>query len=107
MIYEWRVYDIFAGKLPDIHKRFREHTLRLFAKHQIEVVIFLEKAHDDGQGQIQYLCRFADQAARDQAFAAFSADPEWRKVKAESEAGGPLVRKVTSTLLQPVDYWPA
>jgi hypothetical protein len=107
LIYEWRVYDIHPGKLPDIHRRFKEHTLDLFAQHGIEVVLFLEKTADDGYDQLQYLCCFTDKATRDKAFAEFGADPEWKQVKAASEVEGPIVRKVTSTFLQPVDYFPA
>ena len=31
MIYEWRAYYIMPGRMPDIQKRFADHTMRLFA----------------------------------------------------------------------------
>jgi hypothetical protein len=37
-------------------------------------------------------------------WAAFSADPEWQKVKAESEVGGRIVAKAESQFLNPTDY---
>ena len=35
-VYEMRIYHAAPGKLDDLNKRFREHTLKLFAKHGIE-----------------------------------------------------------------------
>ena len=36
----------------------------------------------------------------------FQNDPEWQKVKAESEADGKLVTKVESVFVNPTDYSP-
>jgi hypothetical protein len=106
MVYEWRIYDILPGRLPNIHRRFREHTMDLFKKHGIDVVIFFEKIEDDGKGQIQYLCSFDDMEVRNRAWEEFRNDPEWNKAKDESEADGPIVSAVTSTFLVPTDYSP-
>ena len=38
------------------------------------------------------------------AWAAFSADPEWQKAKAESEKDGRIVAKAESVFLVPTDY---
>ena len=32
-VYELRTYTTAEGKLPDLHDRFRDHTLKLFEKH--------------------------------------------------------------------------
>src|SRR4051794_25139045 len=32
-IFELRTYHCYEGKLPDLTKRFREHTTQLFEKH--------------------------------------------------------------------------
>ncbi len=40
-VYELRTYTPAEGKLQDLHKRFRDHTLRIFKKHGIENVIYL------------------------------------------------------------------
>jgi hypothetical protein len=39
-------------------------------------------------------------------WAAFSADPEWQKAKAESEAAGRIVAKAESVFLNPTDFSP-
>ncbi len=36
MLYEYRVYETLPGKLPDLHKRFRDHTIKIFERHGIK-----------------------------------------------------------------------
>ena len=38
MIYEWRVYEVMPGKMPNMVRRFGEVTDALFKKHGIHVV---------------------------------------------------------------------
>ena len=107
MIYELRTYWVAPGKLDRLHTRFRELTLGLFARHAMNVVAFWTPAPTtEASGDLVYLLAFPDQAALEAAWAAFRADPEWQAGKAASEADGPLVAKLTSTVLQPTDYSP-
>src|SRR5260370_2939410 len=39
-VYELRVYHTYEGKLPDLLKRFREHTTKLFEKHGLKNVAY-------------------------------------------------------------------
>ncbi len=103
MLYELRVYHMHPGRLPAIHKRFREVTLGLFAEHGIHVCDFYEDA--DGAERIYYVCSFPDRAARDAAFASFEADPRWRAAFDASHAdGGPIVAKVENFFMTRVPY---
>ena len=58
MIYELRIYECFAGKLPDLNARFRNHTMELFEKHGIRNVGYW--THDVGpnSNQLVYLVAF-------------------------------------------------
>ena len=47
---------------------------------------------------------FRSAEAQKKAWQAFRADPEWIKVKADSEKDGALVNKVDSTNLKATDY---
>ena len=38
MIYELRIYECYGGRLPNLNKRFSEHTCALFEKHGIKNV---------------------------------------------------------------------
>ena len=97
MIYEIRTYEPHDGKANALVQRFRDHTLRLFPGHGIEILgLFSPVA---ANGQIVYLTRFVDDAARQTAWAAFGADPEWQRIKAATERDGPLLRQQTVSVM--------
>jgi hypothetical protein len=103
MLYELRIYHMHPGRLPAIHKRFKDVTLDLFKKHGIHVCDFFTNA--ESEETIYYICSFADRAQRDAAFAAFGADPEWINAYEASHAdGGPIVDNVESIFMNRVDY---
>ena len=64
----------------------------------------------DATGQpgndLVYLLAFPDTEARAKSWASFRADPEWDKVKTESEVDGPLLTSLESVLLDPTAYSP-
>lgn len=103
MIYELREYVAVPGKSKELHARFADDTLALFAKHGLPVVGFWADADDDAR--IVYLLRFDDAEAQQRAWAAFGADPQWTAVKASSEAAGPIVERMHSTTLASPAYW--
>ena len=103
-VFELRTYTAPEGKLADLHKRFRDHTLRIFKKHGMENVIYL--APQDAPLKDTTLIYIISHANRDQAkknWAEFGADPEWQKVAAESGIGRV---KVDSVYADPTDYSP-
>ena len=104
MIYELREYTATPGSADALNARFADHTLALFARHGLEVAGFWHAADDPGH--LVYLLRFPDERARESAWAAFQADPDWKRGKAESEADGPIVAEMTSRILTPAPYWP-
>lgn len=103
MIYELREYLAVEGRAAELHRRFAEHTLGLFERHGLEVTGFWTDTGDDGR--IVYLLRFPDDETRKRAWAAFGADPGWKAVKAASEANGPIVAEMNSTILTSPEYW--
>ncbi len=106
MIYEYRVYEAAPGKMPELHARFRDHTLKIFERHGIKNIGYWTASVGDYNDRLIYLLAFEDAGHRDRAFAAFVQDPEWLKVKAESEVNGLLVTRVSNSLLSPTDYSP-
>ena len=104
MIYELRFYHAIPGRVEALHARFRDHTLRLFQRHGIEVVGFWVPDHDEAQ--LVYLLRFADRDAMQRAWGGFKNDPEWQARKAESERDGALVAKQESWVMEATDYSP-
>lgn len=108
-IYELRVYHTNEGKLDALHKRFREHTMELFRKHGMtNVGYFVPMPDQPGHADtLVYLLSFPSREAADASWKAFGADEEWKRVKAESEKDGVLVKKVERFFLDPTDYSPA
>lgn len=107
-IYELRIYHPAPGKLAALNARFREHTLKLFAKHGMTNVAYWNErpTTDAPEGRVVYVLAYPSRAARDEDWKDFESDPEWRLVSAASEANGKLVTKVDSTFMTMTDYSP-
>ena len=105
--FELRIYTAAPGKMEALHKRFREHTLRLFEKHGIKNVGYWTAVDEKHQGRLYFILAYPDQASRDKMFAeGFAKDPEWIKAAAESQTDGKLVDSVEQVFLSPTDYSP-
>jgi hypothetical protein len=103
-VFEVRTYTTAEGKLEALHKRFRDHTLRIFKKHGMDNVIYL--APQDAPLKDNTLIYIISHANREQAkknWAEFAADPEWQKVAADSGVGRV---KVDSVFADATDYSP-
>jgi NIPSNAP len=107
-VFELRTYTAAPGKLDALNARFRDHTVALFKKHGMEVVGFwMPVDKDAGAGEkLVYLLAFPSRAAAQASWKAFREDPEWVKVKAESETAGTLAPKIESVFLTATDYSP-
>ena len=102
MIYELREYVAAPGAADRLHRRFADDTLDLFSRHGLEPLGFWHDREDPGR--IVYLLGFADEEERKRSWAAFQDDEDWRRVKRESEADGPVVTKQISRVLVAPDY---
>jgi len=106
--FEIRTYIAAPGKLEELHARFRNHTMKLFKKHGMEIVGFWGPTDKEkgSENTLVYVLAVPSREARDKAFRAFGADPEWQKARAESEKNGRLAEKVESVILMATDYSP-
>ena len=78
--FELRTYTA-TGRIGDIdllHARFREHSIRLLEQHGMSIMGFWQPV--ERPDTLIYLVAYPDAAARDAAWAAFQADPEWQQV---------------------------
>ncbi len=106
-IYDMRTYKANPGKLDALSARFRNDTCRIFKKHGMEIIGFWTPVEgDDAKDTLIYIVAFPSVEAQKKAWDAFWADPEWKKVKAESEKDGVLVKEIKGTTLKPTDYSP-
>jgi hypothetical protein len=106
-VYELRTYTAPDGKLADLDKRFRDHTMRIFRKHGMESVGYWHPEDaPDSSNTLIYIITHKSRDAAKKSWADFSADPEWQKVSAESQVNGRIVSKVVSVFMDPTDYSP-
>jgi hypothetical protein len=108
-VYEMRTYTTEPGRLPNLHARFQNHTMKLFEKHGMKNVIYLTPVDGEGKAvdnKLVYLLAHPSQAAAKASFDAFRKDPEWITARDESEKSGKIVAKVESQFYVPTDYSP-
>ena len=104
MIYELRVYECVPGRLPDLLKRFDTITLKIWEKHGIRQAGFWTTLVGQSNQTLHYLLAWESLAEREKRWSAFMADPEWNSARAQTEANGPIVAKVTNSILAPTAF---
>ena len=106
-VFELRTYTAAEGKLPELSARFRDHTTRIFKKHNMEVIgYWIPQDPEKSKNTFVYLLAFPSREAADKAWMDFQADPEWKKVAAESEANGKLVLTIDRMFLDATPFSP-
>jgi hypothetical protein len=106
-VFELRTYYAAPGKMEALHKRFREHTCKLFEKHGMTLVGFWSPLdRKAAEETLIYVLAFPSKEAADKSWQAFREDPEWQRVKTASERDGKLVERVESVFLSATDYSP-
>ena len=105
-IYELRTYTTAKGRLPALHKRFRDHTVALFKKHGMTNVVYWTPS--DKPNTLVYLLRHDSVAAAKKSVDAFRVDPDWKQAfKASREDGAIVIQGgVKSQFLKATDYSP-
>jgi hypothetical protein len=104
LIYELRVYHCVAGRLPDLNKRFESVTLKLWEKHGIRPVGFWTTLIGESNQDLHYLLEWRDLAERERVWGGFMADPDWLKVRAETEKNGQIVASISNRILAPTSF---
>jgi hypothetical protein len=106
-VYELRIYHANEGKLDDLLRRFRDHTLALFSKHNMKTLAFWTAADEPLKANtLVYILVHPSREAAKTNWQAFQSDPEWQSVRDTSEVNGKLVDHVDSTYLALTDFSP-
>lgn len=103
-LFETRIYYTEPGRLEALLSRFRNHTTKIFEKHGMTNVGYWVPLHEENK--LIYVLAYPDRASRDASWKAFGADPEWVKVRTESEVSGKIVSKVESIFMDATDFSP-
>ena len=99
--FELRTYTVQPGSSLDLlHSRFRDHTTALFKKHGMTIIGYWQPVAKPNT--LIYLLAYKDGAARDAAWAAFGADPEWVKTRTAMQ----VAVQVDNIFMSATDYSP-
>jgi hypothetical protein len=106
-VYELRVYHAAPGKLGELLARFRDHTAKLFEKHGMKNVAYWTPLDEPERGNtLVYILQHPSREAATANWKSFQDDPEWKRVKEESEANGKLAEKIDSTFMALTHFSP-
>jgi len=107
-IFELRVYHSPTGRqLQALHERFAGPEIRIFHRCGIYPVLYTSTVFGANVPNLTYLIPFESLAAREKAWAAFGADPEWVKVRQESiEKHGQISSVIQISLYKAAPYSP-
>jgi hypothetical protein len=97
--FEMRTYTVHEGKMPDLIKRFQNHTRALFTKHGIENVAYF-LSEEQPEKQLTFIIGYPSASERDIRWNNFANDPEWKAAAAASEANGKIVQKVDQVFME-------
>jgi hypothetical protein len=104
-VYELRLYHVKEGKIDALKARFAEHTDAIFRRHNMKSVGYWSPQDaPDSKNLFIYILEHPSRPEAEKNWAAFQADPEWQKVKAESEANGPLVDRIDHYFMDPTSF---
>ena len=91
-VFELRTYTAFPGKHAALLERFAKYEVAIFARLGMPGVGFwIPEDEPAKSNKLVYMLRHKSREAAKESWAQFSKDPEWIKVKAESEKDGALV----------------
>lgn len=106
-VFELRTYTAAEGKFDDLLARFRDHTLRIFAKHGMTSVGYWTPQDEPLSGNtLIYVLAHPSREAAQASWSDFGSDPEWQRVAEESQRDGRLIVKLERVYLDPTDFSP-
>jgi hypothetical protein len=107
-VFELRTYTTNEGKLDNLNARFRDHTVGLFKKHGMESVgYWVPTDEKKSKNTLIYVISHKNRDAAKTSWTAFLADPEWKKVAAESQKDGQiLAKRPESVFMETTKYSP-
>jgi hypothetical protein len=107
-IFELRVYHSPTWRqLKALHERFAGPEIQIFHRCGVHPLLYTSTFYGPNMPNLTYLIPFDSLAAREKAWEAFGADPEWIKVRKESiEKHGQISSVIQISLFRSTPYSP-
>ena len=104
-VYELRTYTCYEGKLEALKARFRDHTIEIFKRHgMVSIGYWVPQDPEKSKTTLIYILAHPSLEEAKKHWAEFNADPEWKKVAADSQINGKIVLKAESVFMDPADF---
>lgn len=106
-LFELRTYTTHPGKLPALHARFRDHTMKLFAKHGMKNIAYWTPTDEKlAKNTLVYVVSHANADAAKKSWKGFGSDPAWQAAYKASIEDGKLVKHIERVYMTPTDFSP-
>jgi hypothetical protein len=107
-IFELRTYESPSDKAQARKiKMFGDGEIDIFHRSGMQTVFFGQTIVGARMPNLTYMLAFPDLAAREKAWAAFSADPDWQKLRATPGlSDADIVNNITNAILKPLPFSP-
>jgi hypothetical protein len=106
MLHEHRVYTCLPGRLPRLLARMENPVLSIWDRLGFRPVGFWTTAIGPSNNDLTYLLSWSSLSEREDRWSRFRDDPEWLEARRASEADGPIVANIASTILAPTRFSP-
>jgi hypothetical protein len=105
-IFELRTYESHSKKANRTKiEMFNTAEIAIFRRAGLRPVFFGETVVGTGMPSLTYMLAFADMEERTRCWAAFGADPEWKKLSTTPGYTDPeIVSNITNVILSPTPY---
>jgi len=104
-VFELRLYHVNPGKMDALRDRFGDHTNAIFKRHNMKSVgYWVPEDAPSSENLFVYILEHPSREEAKKNWDAFRDDPEWQKVKTESEAQGKLVDHIENYFMDPTTY---
>ncbi|HEY9553806.1 NIPSNAP family protein [Allosphingosinicella sp.] len=105
-VHQLRIYDVPIENGDAFHDRFRDHAVRIMARHGFNIRAMWE-SRSEGKLEFVYLLEWPDAETLKARWAAFMADEEWSEIKRQTAARhGTFVNDIEDRTLCLTDYSP-
>jgi hypothetical protein len=107
-IFELRTYHSPTWRqLKALHERFAESEIKIFHRVGVNPILYTSTILGPNMPNLTYVIPFENLAAREKAWDAFGADPEWVKVRKESiDRHGQISSVIQISLYRATAYSP-
>ncbi len=107
-IFEYRMYHSPAYRqLQALNERFAGSEIAIFHRTGVNPILYTNALNGDALPNLTYLTPFENMSAREKAWATFTTDPEWLKLRVESvEKYGHISSMTHISLWKPAAYSP-